>query len=253
MKAKSPEPGSSDSFRAFLGDGLGVLGLVLTADQVSALDAYRRLLLRENLAQNLTRLVSDYEFAVKNVLDSLTCVLTGLFDEPGRVADIGSGAGLPGIPLKIARPALTVTLVDSSRKRAAFLGRAVATLGLDRVTVFSDRAEALGRLPEHRETYDLAVARAVAHLAVDLEYAVPLLRCGGRFVTLKGPRVAGELDAGLEAAKTLGATLERRVDLTLPLAGERRSLLVFRKASPTPATYPRRPGIPEKRPLGRRG
>ena len=240
---------ASPAFRAFLRDGLAVLGLELDAGQVELLDLFRRLLAEAGRTHNLTALRTDYEVATKHVIDSLTCLLTGLFEAGGRLADVGSGAGFPGLILKIARPSLAVTLIDSARKKTAFLSRAVDRLGLDRVTVLTERAEALGRLPEHRGRYDLAVARAVSGLAVDLEYAVPLLAPGGHFVAMKGPRVVEELARGERAAEVLGAELTEVLDLVLPLAGERRALVVFRKVRETPEAYPRRPGVPAKRPL----
>ncbi len=234
-------------------DGLGALGLGLREAQLSLLDRFRHAVVRENLVQNLTTLVGDYDMAVKHVLDSLTLLATGLFDGPGRVVDIGSGAGFPGVPLKVARPDLKLTLLDSLRKRAAFLERAVRELGLEGCEVVAARAETFARQEGRRESYDLAVARAVAPLVVDLEYASPLLRVGGRFVAMKGPRLAEELGPALRASATLGVALDRVVELTLPLAGERRALAVFLKLSPTPDAYPRREGVPERRPLATSG
>lgn len=231
-------------------DGLSLLGLGLEPAQAALLDRFRRLLLEENLAHNLTRLESDCDFAIRHVVDSLTCLLTGVLDTGGRLVDIGSGAGFPGIPLKIARPALDVTLLDSSHKRTAFLSRAVVSLGLEGCRVLTERAEVLGRAPGHRAAYGLAVARAVAAMAVDLEYAVPLLTLGGRFVAMKGPKALTELGAAERAAGELGAELEQATELTLPLTGDRRLLAVFVKTAPTPDSYPRRPGVPAKRPLG---
>ncbi|MEW6031896.1 MAG: 16S rRNA (guanine(527)-N(7))-methyltransferase RsmG [Bacillota bacterium] len=238
------------AFNAFLRDGLGVLGLPLDARQLLLLERFRRLVLEENRVQNLTSITGPYDFAVRHVLDSLTCLVTGLLEGEARLADLGSGAGFPGVPLKIARPALDVTLVDSSRKRAAFLSTLVSALGLDRCEVLAMRAEELGRRAERREAYDLVVVRAVASLPADLECAVPLLARGGRFVAMKGPKAAGELPAAERAAALLGARLERVLELRLPLSGDRRALVVFRKETPTPDKYPRRPGLPARKPLG---
>ncbi len=231
-------------------DGLKVLGLKLTPEQVTRLDEFRDLVLIANRVQNLTALESDFEVAVRHVLDSLTCLgLRDLFDGPARVIDIGTGAGFPGVPLRIARPRLEMTLLDSSRKRAAFLEEAVARLGLDRCRVATERAERFSRRPGERESYDVAVVRAVAPLVVDLEYGVALVRPGGHFVAFKGPKAAGELGAAVRVGATLGAELAEAREIILPLAGERRMLIVFRKISPTPAAYPRREGLPAKRPL----
>lgn len=236
-------------FRTTLLAGLSELGIRLEAGPIEQLDHFRRLLLDENLRQNLTTLESDYQFAVKHVLDSLCCLQLGLFDRPGRLVDLGTGAGFPGLPLKIARPHLTTFLVDSLRKRTAFLERVVEQLGLAQCQVVTERAENLGRAAPWRESFDLAVVRAVAALPVLVEYAVPLLARGGHLVAMKGPGFAAELESGAEAADLLGARVESVVQLSLPLSGEARALVVLRKERATPAVYPRRVGVPAKRPL----
>lgn len=241
----------SRAFKAFLTDALAVLDLGLDRTRLDALDHFCRFVLTENEVQNLTTLVSPFEMAVKHVLDSLTCVLTGLFDGPRRVIDIGSGAGFPGLPLKIARPYLSMTLLDSSQKRAAFLARAVKSLSLEGCAVECARAEAFGRRLERRESFDVAVVRAVAGLAASLEYGVPVLRVGGSLVSMKGPSVGGELEQARRAAGVLGAELAGVRELTLPLAGDTRNLVVFTKVSRTPPAYPRREGVASRRPLGR--
>ncbi|MCL6581951.1 MAG: 16S rRNA (guanine(527)-N(7))-methyltransferase RsmG [Firmicutes bacterium] len=250
LRAAGWQP-SDPAFRAFLGDALRVLRVDLAADRFELLVRFRRLILQESAFQNLTAAHGEFELAVRHFADSLTCLVTGFLDS-GRAVDVGTGAGFPGVPLAVARPSLRMTLVDSSAARCGFLQRVVGELGLEGCSVTRDRAEHLGRDADHREVYDVAVARALASLAVDLEYCVPLLRVGGRFVAMKGPRVVSELEEAVRAGETLGARLERVVELALPLAGERRCLVVFLKESPTPAAYPRREGIPKKRPLGRR-
>ena len=237
------------AFRGFLADGLAVLGFPLEPFQFQLLERFRSLLLSENLTHNLTRLEGDYDFALRHVVDSLTCLTTGLFEGPGSLVDIGSGAGFPGIPLKIARPELSLTLVEASRKRAAFLSKVISELGLVECEVLAERAENVGRDPSKRGSYELAATRAVASLVVDLEYAVPLLTTGGKLVAMKGPRSAGELESAARAARALGAELWRVTELTLPLTRARRLLAVFVKTSSTPDRYPRRPGGPARRPL----
>ena len=245
------EPPSS-AFRAFLLDGLPALGLHLDPGQSDLLDRFRGLIVAENRVQNLTTLESDFDFATKHVLDSLTCLSTGLFDGlAGRVVDVGTGAGFPGVPLRIARPGLEVTFLDSLRRRTAFLERMVASLGLSGCPVVCERAEIWGRRTGRRESYDVAVVRAVASLAVDLEYGLPLVRPGGRLVAMKGPRVGEEMAAALRAAGELGGVLDRTVEVSLPLTGEKRRLVVFVKVGSTPPEYPRREGVPSRRPLGR--
>jgi len=240
----------SPGFRAFLSDGLLVLGLRLDPGRVALLDRFRALVAEADRVCNLTALESSFEVAVKHFIDSLTCLETGLFDGPVNVVDIGSGAGFPGIPLKIARPDIRLTLLEAVGKRAAFLARAVDALGLEGCRVVRLRAERFGWDATGRGCYDVGVVRAVARLATDLEYGVPLLKVGGRLVVMKGPRVDEEAAAGEAAAAELGAALVRRLDLALPLSGERRTLLVFEKTSSTPDRYPRREGVPSRRPLG---
>ncbi len=233
-------------------DGLRALGLELEPRSVDLFDRFRLLVVEANRRQNLTALQSDYEMAVKHFLDSLTCLSLGVFDQFARVVDIGSGAGFPGIPLKIARPVLDVTLLDSSAKKTDFLRRALAELGLgEGCHVVTGRAEKAGHAAGMRATFDLAVVRAVAPLAVDLEYGLPLLAEGGCLVAMKGPRAAEEMEQAVAAAALLGGALERAVEIRLPLGDERRTLVLFRKAGPTPDAYPRREGLPSKRPLGR--
>ncbi len=244
------DPGASAAFRAFLGDALLGTGVRLGAGAVDQLDAFRELLVRANAERNLTALTSPFDFAVKHVADSLTILATGLFDGVAKVVDVGSGAGLPGIPLKIARPGLDVALLDSSPKRTAFLAAAVAAMGIGGVEVVTARAEDAGRLPGLRESFDVVLTRAVAGLAVDVEYAVPLVRVGGRYVAMKGPKARDEVEGARRAAAILGAELDGVRELTLPLLGDKRLLVVFRKDRPTPSRYPRRAGVPAKRPLG---
>jgi 16S rRNA (guanine527-N7)-methyltransferase len=240
----------SPAFRAFLLDGLRVLGQRITSGQLGDLDKLRGLVQDENRRQNLTSAASDFDLAVRHVLDSLTCLRLGeLLAGPVRAVDIGTGAGFPGLPLALVRPQIEMTLLDSSRKRTAFLQMAVTQLGLGRCRVVAERAENFGHRAAERESFDLVVVRAVAHLAVDLEYGAALARPGGHLVILKGPRVSEELATGIAAGVKLGVELAETHELVLPLADERRVLVVFRKTQPTPETYPRREGLPAKRPL----
>ncbi len=247
-----PKGGRTDQglgFRGFLLDGLKAMGLYLDTTQMALLQRFKVLLADANRVRNLTAIESDYDVAVKHFLDSLSCLHTGLFERPAKVVDIGSGAGFPGVPLKVARPSLDITLVDSSLKKTAFLAEVTAKLELARCGIVCERAERLGRDPGARGKYDVAVVRAVASLPVDLEYGIPLLAVGGHLVAMKGPRVAEEFGSASAAAEMLGATLGRSLDLALPLSRERRTLVVFEKVAPTPEVYPRREGLPAKRPL----
>lgn len=187
-----------------------------------------------------------------HVLDSLSCFLYEPLWTTGSLVDVGSGGGLPAVPVGLVRPELDVVLVEATGKKAAFLRRVIEAGGLRRQTVQNDRAENLGRTPEHRERYGAASARALAPLPVLAEYCVPLVRPGGFVLAMKGRVSEEELEEGRQAAHALGAHISAVVEVPLlPCAGDkRRSLVVLTKHAPTPGRYPRRAGVPRKRPLG---
>ncbi len=239
--------------------GAEKLGLELTGEQLEAFQRYYELLVEWNRRVNLTRIIEPAEVQIKHFLDSLTCLLA-LKRARGearqadahrtlRVLDVGSGAGFPGLPLKIARPSWQVTLLEPVGKRTAFLEAVVSELGLEGVTVIRGRAEELGRDPAHREAYDVVVVRAVAELRVLCEYALPLCRLGGVFVAQKGATVEPELDQAQRAMEVLGGRLDAVVPIWLPTLDQPRHLVRILKVEATPEKYPRRPGIPKKSPL----
>ncbi len=187
-----------------------------------------------------------------HVLDSLSCFSHPSLMRAACLADVGSGGGLPGIPIHIVRPSLTTTLVESTGKKARFLRSAADDLQLGGVEVANTRAEDLARTPEHRGLYDVATSRAVARLPAVAEYCVPLLEVGGCAIAMKGRLDAAELSEGERAARMLGAEVAtvRRVE-TIPEVGTKeRHLVIFQKLGETPARYPRRAGMVAKRPLG---
>jgi 16S rRNA (guanine527-N7)-methyltransferase len=189
---------------------------------------------------------------VDHVLDSLSCFLHEPLFVARSLADVGSGGGLPGIPIKIVRPDLATTLVESTGKKAGFLRHAVDDLVLRDIEVVNTRVENLGRTPAHRGAYDVVTCRAVARLSVVVEYCVPLLKTGGRAIAMKGRLDPEELAEGHGALEVLGAKVAEttRVPM-LPEVGEKeRNLLIIEKVRETPARYPRRAGIVAKRPLG---
>ncbi|HTE66645.1 MAG TPA: 16S rRNA (guanine(527)-N(7))-methyltransferase RsmG, partial [Candidatus Binatia bacterium] len=200
---------------------------------------------------NLTRVTNPREVARLHLLDSLAAL--PLVDRlaPGEVIDLGSGGGLPALPLAMARPQMRWTLVDSVAKKAAVLGDFAAALGLRNVTVIADRAEVLGRDPRHRERYDIATARACASLPVLAELALPLVAAGGSLIAWKGPLTEGdeEVRRGRAAIAQLGGGELRIVETGLPALGGHR-LVVVPKERATDARFPRRPGEPGRRPLG---
>jgi 16S rRNA (guanine527-N7)-methyltransferase len=187
-----------------------------------------------------------------HVLDSLSCFLYGPLYRAGRLADVGSGGGLPGIPIKIMKPDLATTLVESTGKKAKFLRYAVDSLSLDDTEVANARVEELGRTKAYRGAYDIVTSRAVARLSVVAEYCVPLLAIGGHAISMKGRLEQEELSEGSKAVDALGAKVAEIIRVPmLPEVGEKeRNLVILEKIGETPPRYPRRPGIVAKRPLG---
>lgn len=225
-------------------------GLELTPNQVQAFEFYYRELIDWNERVNLTTITDYEEVQIKHFLDSLSCLqIVSTVPSHERFIDIGAGAGFPGLPLKIVRPQMRLALLEATRKKVRFLEHIVKKLGLQEVEVIRLRAEEVGQHPDHREAYKVALARAVAELPVLLEYALPLLTIGGIFVAQKGAEIESELRAGQSAMSILGGRIAEVRAVNLPGLEAGRHLVVVEKVAPTPQKYPRRPGIPAKRPL----
>ena len=225
------------------------LGLHLTRSQLSALSLYERELIDWNTRFNLTAIRDPHEIHVKHFLDSLTCLMA-LRETPfDRLIDVGTGAGFPGIPIKIIFPKMQLTLVESVGKKAEFCRHVVNILDLKRVEVVQDRAESLGQNPSYREQYDWAVARAVAILPVLAEYLLPLVRVGGSMLAMKGESGPVEAHSAERALRVLGGHLRQLLPVTLPGVAEERYLVVIDKVAATPNGYPRNVGVPARRPL----
>ena len=265
---------------ALLAEGAAALGITLSGRQLGQFDLYYRELADWNRRVNLTAITGCAETQVRHFLDSLTvslpfrdgngAPLTGL---PGvaRVVDIGAGAGFPGLPLKLAFPELELHLVESVGKKTAFLEHIVGALGLEGVTVHTGRAETLARQPELRESFDLALLRGVARLSLLLEYALPFCRPphspprgeeyspnspplggkykGGLVVALKHGGLDAELAQAQSALAELGGREAGLYPVDLPGLTDNRVVAAFEKTAATPERYPRRAGIPAKRPL----
>ena len=223
------------------------LGLPLTAQQVELFQAYYDELVDWNRRMNLTAIVDYDEVQVKHFLDSLTITMI-LRDSPLKVADVGTGAGLPGIALKIAYPNIELTLIDSTQKKAAFLNHIVTTLGLEGVSVVIGRAEELAHDAHYREHFDAVLARGVAKLASLAELTLPFCAVGGVFIAMKKREDRGEVDESDVALRTLGGRLRQIIGIELSGLSDR-ALVVIDKVTSTPDKYPRRSGIPQKRPL----
>jgi 16S rRNA (guanine527-N7)-methyltransferase len=236
--------------------GAARLGIALGPEQLSLMARFVAFLLERNQRLNLTRIVDPADVERRHLLDSLTCALPVLdalrAGAPWRCIDVGSGGGLPGIPLAIAFPGLQMMLLESVGKKAAFLRDAVTDLGLTTVAVHTGRAEDAGREPAERDAYDLVVARALAPLPVALELCLPFAKPGGIVVLPRGSDLAGQRADGEAAAKQLAARLRPPIPLEDPDLPPGRSLVVADKLGPTPTRFPRRAGMPAKQPLPRR-
>jgi 16S rRNA (guanine527-N7)-methyltransferase len=224
-------------------------GLVLTPRQVEAFRIYETELLDWNTRHNLTAIRESEGVRAKHFLDSLSCLLAWPKDPPGSLIDIGTGAGFPGLALKLVLPNLRLTLVESVGKKAAFCQHIVDTLKLEKVSVLQARAEDLGQDKAHREKYDWAVARAVANLPVLSEYLLPLARVGGGMLAQKGDTAPAEAHAAQRAIQLLGGQIRQLRPVELPGVAEDRYLVIVDKVAPTPPGYPRRVGLPSKRPI----
>ena len=224
-------------------------GAQLTDQQLTSLETYNQELAAWNKVHNLTAIREPEQVRAKHFLDSLSACLVMNGSQINRVIDVGTGAGFPGLPLKILHPKMHLTLVESIGKKTAFCEHVVDKLGLDGVEVIQMRAEELGRLEEHREQYDWALARAVAIMPVLLEYLLPLVRVGGSVLAMKGESGPAESQAAEAATQILGGHLRQLHSVTLPGVVEERYLVVVDKVAATPEKYPRRVGIPAKRPL----
>ena len=230
-------------------DAQALFNVHITGRQMMALITYEKELIEWNQKFNLTAIRDTEAIRTKHFLDSFSCVLAWKASPPNHLIDIGTGAGFPGIPLKILYPSLKLTLVESVGKKAMFCQHIVRVLGLDHVDVIQVRAEELGQKPEHREKYDWAVARAVANLNVLSEYLLPFVKVGGMALAQKGESGPAEAQSAEKGMELLGGKLKQLIPVNLPGVVEDRYLVVVEKVAATPPKYPRKPGIPMKQPL----
>ncbi|MBI2843211.1 MAG: 16S rRNA (guanine(527)-N(7))-methyltransferase RsmG [Armatimonadetes bacterium] len=235
-----------------LSDGARALGIQLGRREIERFSTYTSLLLEWNEKFNLTAITDPVEIAVKHHLDSLTCLKAAEFGRGALVADVGTGAGFPGVPIAIVRPDLAVTLIEATKKKLIFLEEVRRRLELPHVELVHARAEDVGKQAEYREKYDIVLARAVSVMRVLIEYSLPLVRVGGVFIAQKGPEVDGELAAAGPGIGTLGGGKPDVVRLTIPGTDIGRSMVVIKKLKPTPAHFPRSSSQIVRKPLGTR-
>lgn len=224
-------------------------GIHLTEKQLLALSVYERELLEWNRKFNLTAIREVESIRIRHFLDSFSCTLAWRDNPPRSLVDVGSGAGFPGLPLKILYPSMKLTIVESISKKAGFCAHLTEVLKMEGVEVLAARAETVGHLPEHRERYDWAVARAVANLPVLAEYLLPLVRVGGHMLAQKGESGPMEVQQAQRALRILGGEVRQLIPVILPSVAEERYLILVDKIAAVPPQYPRRPGMPSKRPL----
>ena len=228
------------------------LGITLNDAHLAAFDTCYDELLAWNQRFNLTAITDWKGVLVRHFLDSLSCLLAVPRAElaaGARVIDVGTGAGYPGIPLKIVCPGMRLTLLEATDKKVTFLEHLTSKLGMAYVYPVHARSEELGQDPSHREQYDWAMARAVARMPTLVEYLLPLARVGGAVLAQKGEDAAAEVQEAEEAIATLGGEVRQLVPVELRGLAETRYLVVIEKVAPSPQRYPRRPGMPSKRPL----
>jgi 16S rRNA (guanine527-N7)-methyltransferase len=224
-------------------------GIALTPERSEQFETYWRLLVEWNERMNLTAITEREAVYEKHFYDSLTLAFHLDPNGIGRLADIGSGAGFPSLPLKILFPHLEVLIVDSLGKRIRFLEHLTAELGLAGVTCLHARAEDAARMPEHRDGYDLVTARAVARMNVLSEFCLPFARPSGLFAAMKGSDPAAEIAEAKRALSELGGKLEAVHALELPFEQAGRHIVIIRKSGRTQARYPRKAGVPAKQPI----
>ncbi len=233
----------------FIKEASDLIGRKLSDSQINAFRIYEQELLEWNEKINLTAIRENTQIRRKHFLDSLTCLQVFADKRPTRIIDIGSGAGFPGIPLKIILPEMKLTLVESIGKKVRFCQHVAEQLKMENINIIQGRAEDLGQSNDHRERYDWAVARAVAGLPILVEYLLPFVRLGGGVIAQKGENAPAEVQQSQHAIHILGGNLRQIIPVTIPGVADGRFLVVIDKVAATPKMYPRNTGIPAKKPL----
>jgi len=237
------------SFAEILKNAAEEYGISLSETQLRQFDRYQELLVEWNQKMNLTALTEPKDVAIKHMIDSVSVYDEKWFSEGMSVIDVGTGAGFPGLPLKILCPSLKVTLLDSLNKRVKFLETVVSELGLSDIVCVHARAEEAARQKQYREKFDAVVSRAVARLPILAEYDLPFVRVGGFFAAMKGAKYEEEAEEAKKAVKLLGGGETVLREIKLPGLEDKRGIIYIRKEKKTPSVYPRKAGTPEKNPI----
>lgn len=225
------------------------LGITLSDEQIEQFLIYYEMLVEWNQVMNLTAITGYDDVMKKHFVDSISLIKAYDISKKSKVIDVGTGAGFPGLALKIAYPSLQVTLLDSLNKRIQFLNAVIERLGLVGVDTVHGRAEDFAKPGKLREKYDLCVSRAVANLSTLTEYCLPFVKEGGMFISYKSEKIQEEMVLADKAISVLGGKVERQVEFTLPDSDIYRNLFVIKKIKKTPGKYPRKAGLPSKEPL----
>ena len=232
--------------------GCQKMGIDIDNEQIRKFSRYLELLLQWNQKINLTSLKAPQEIIIKHFLDSISCVkgINKHFDTKEiSVIDVGTGAGFPGIPIKIICPSIRLFLLEARNKKTIFLEKVADEMNFQKVKILNGRAEIFGKSADYREKYDIVVSRAVARLTVLSEYCLPLVRVGGLFVAQKGRSYKKETEKSLKTIQVLGGELIGVENIRIPFIDQERHLLLIKKIKGTPLKYPRKEGFPQKRPL----
>lgn len=235
--------------RDILRNGIKELGLESNDRILDSFKTYREILVDWNQKMNLTGIEEEKEVFIKHFLDSLSATTNGYIADGMSIIDVGTGAGFPGLPLRICLENVKLTLLDSLNKRINFLQEVSNNIGIDNIEFIHGRAEDFGKSEEYREKYDIATARAVAGLPVLIEFCAPFIKVGGYFVCLKGPNANLELEEAKKATEVMGLEFVEKIDVKLPELDLSHNILVFRKINSTPEKYPRKAGKPSKNPI----